>query len=104
MYVYTVIERGEYMTNDASVQTVNDHEEDKSRHRSEVTITLNNKPYEVHRGRQTVVYLKELGEVPQNYELDEVKDGQLVRLDDDAIISIKGGEVFKSNLKVGHSS
>jgi hypothetical protein len=104
MYVYTVIERGEYMTNDSIVQTVNDYQEDKSQHGLEVIITINNKPYEVHRGRQTVVYLKEIGGVPQNYELDEVKDGQLVRLDDDDSVTIKGCEVFKSNLKVGHSS
>ena len=92
------------MIYDSSVSAVNDHEEDKSQHGPEVTITINNKPYEVHRGRQTVAYLKELGEVPQNFELDEVKDGQLVQLDDDASVTIKGGEVFKSNLKVGHSS
>jgi hypothetical protein len=104
MYAYTVIERGKYMTSDSSIQTVNDREEDKSQHSPEVSITINNKPYEVHRGRQTIVYLKEIGEVPQNYELDEVKDGQLVRLDDDDSVVIKGGEVFKSNLKVGHSS
>ncbi len=92
------------MTNDSIVQTVNDHQEDKSQHGLEVIITINNKPYEVHRGRQTVVYLKEIGGVPQNYELDEVKDGQLVRLDDDDSVTIKGCEVFKSNLKIGHSS
>lgn len=92
------------MTNDSSIQTVNDQEEDKSQHSPKVTITINNIPHEVHRGHQTVMYLKELGGVPQNYELDEVKDGQLVRLDDDATVTIKGGEVFKSNLKVGRSS
>jgi hypothetical protein len=104
MYVYTVIERGKYMTNNLSIQAVNDQEEDKSQHGPEVTININNKTYEVHRGRQTVVYLKELGGVPQNYELDELKDGQLIQLDDEASVTIKGGEVFKSNLKVGRSS
>jgi hypothetical protein len=92
------------MTNDTSVQTVDDHEEDKSQHSPEVTITINNKPYEVHRGHQTVIYLKGLGGVPRDYELDELKEGQLVPLNDDATVAIKGGEVFKSNLKVGHSS
>jgi hypothetical protein len=92
------------MTNDTGVQVVGEHEQDATKGSSEVTITINDKPYEVHRGRQTVAYLKDLGGVPQNYELDEVKDGRLIPLDDDGSVTIKGGEVFKSNLKVGHSS
>ncbi len=92
------------MMNDTSVQVSSEHEQDTTKGSSEVTITINDKPYEVHRGRQTVAYLKEMGGVPQNYELDEVKDGRLVPLDDDGSVTIKGGEVFKSNLKVGRSS
>lgn len=92
------------MVNDASVQGVGAYEEDILKHGSEVTITINNKPYEVHRGRQTVAHLKNLGGVSRNYELDEVKDGKLVPLDDDGSVTIIGCEVFKSNLKVGHSS
>jgi hypothetical protein len=80
------------------------HEQDTDKHSPIVTITINNVPYEIHRGRQTVADLKKLGGVPQNYELDEVKEGQLVPLDDDGAVTIKGSEVFKSNLKVGHSS
>jgi len=92
------------MTNDTSAQVSSEHKQDTTKGSSEVTITINDKPYEGHRGRQTVVYLKDLGGVPQNYELDEVKDGRLVPLDDDGSVTIKGGEVFKSNLKVGRSS
>ncbi len=92
------------MTNDTSAQVSSEHKQDTTKGSSEVTITINDKPYEVHRGRQTMVYLKDLGGVPQNYELDEVKDGRLVPLDDDGSVTIKGGEVFKSNLKVGHSA
>ncbi len=92
------------MMNDTSVQVGSEHEQDTTKGSSEVTIAINDKPYEVHRGRQTVVYLKELGGVPQNYELDEVKDGRLVPLDDDGSVTIKGGEIFKSNLKVGRSA
>lgn len=83
---------------------VNEHEQGTDKHSPIVTITINNALFEIHRGRQTVTYLKELGGVPQNYELDEVKDGQLIPLDDDSAVTIKGGEVFKSNLKVGRSS
>lgn len=92
------------MSNDTSVQVSGEHEQDTTKGSSVVTIIINDKPYEVHRGRQTVAYLKELGEVPQNYELDEVKDGRLIPLDDDGSVTIKGGEVFKSNLKIGRSS
>ena len=92
------------MMHDTGVQVVGEHEQDTTKGSSEVTITINDTPYEVHRGRQTVAYLKELGGVPQNYELDEVKDGRLIPLDDDGSVTIKGNEVFKSNLKVGHSA
>ena len=92
------------MANDVTVQVDRGHEEDKSRNSSEVTITINDKSYEVHRGHQTVAYLKALGSIPQNYELDELKDGRLVLLDDNGFVTIKGNEIFKSNLKVGHSS
>jgi hypothetical protein len=70
----------------------------------EVTITIDNNQYAIHRGRQTVAALKALAGVSQSYDLAELEDGRLVSLPDDGAVTIKGGEVFKSNLKVGHSS
>lgn len=70
----------------------------------DVAITIDNNPYSIHRGRQTVAALKALAGVSQSYDLAELEDGRLVPLADDGAVTIKGGEVFKSNLKVGHSS
>jgi len=92
------------MASEANIQVTGEHQDSAHENRSEVTIMIDNKHYEVHRGHQTVAYLKELGGISQNYELDEVRDGQLIPLDDDGSITLKGGEVFKSNLKVGRSS
>lgn len=69
-----------------------------------VTITIDDKEYTVHRGHHTVASLKALAGVAQNYELDEIIDGQIVPLADDASVTIKGNEVFASNLRIGQSS
>ena len=92
------------MSNDTEQQAAHQPESDDPQHGPEVTITINNAPYQVHRGRETVVYLKEIAGISQSFELDELEDGRLVSLADDGSITIKGGEEFKSNLKVGHSS
>ena len=92
------------MANDTDQQAAHQPENDEPQYGPEVTITIDNKPYQVHRGRQTVTYLKEIAGIAQSYELDELEDGRLVQLADDGSVTIKGGEEFKSNLKVGHSS
>lgn len=69
-----------------------------------MTIKIDNIDYQVHRGRQTVAHLKEIAGISQSYELAELQDGRLVPLADDASVTVKGGEEFKSNLKVGQSS
>lgn len=92
------------MTNDTERHDTDHVGNEEPQHGPEVTITIDNKPYQVHRGRQTVADLKEIAGVSQSFELDEVEDGRLVPLADDASVTIKGGEEFKSNLKVGQSS
>lgn len=92
------------MTSDTEQQAAHQSGSDEPQHGPEVTITIDNKPYQVHRGRETVAYLKEIAGIAQTFELDEVEDGRLVPLADDGSVTIKGGEEFKSNLKVGHSS
>ncbi len=92
------------MANETDSQPATDAGNNEPQHGPEVTITIDNKAYQIHRGRQTVAYLKELAGISQSFELDEVEHGTLVPLADDGSVTIKGEEEFKSNLKVGHSS
>jgi hypothetical protein len=80
-----------------------DHEK-TNQGKETVTITINDKQYEVHRGRQTVVDLKTLAEIPLAYELNHIVNSKLVPLPDEDGITIKGGEEFISNPKDGVSS
>jgi hypothetical protein len=70
----------------------------------EVVITINNKEFRIHRGRQTVVAIKTLGGVPLADDLEERVGGQLQLLPDDGAVTIKGGEVFISHPKDSGSS
>jgi len=65
----------------------------------EVTITVNNVPRLIHRGRRTVAEIKTVGGVPQADDLAQVIDGKLVPLPDDGAVTIKGREVFVSHPK-----
>ena len=69
-----------------------------------VKITIDSKPYELKRGPYSVVQLKAIGHVPPEYDLDELVDGELKELKDDATVHIKGGEEFISHPKKGKSS
>lgn len=69
-----------------------------------VKITVDNVVRKIHRGRRTVVEIKEVGQVPLAYTLVQIKDGELVTLPDDGSVVIKGGEEFKSHPKDGGNS
>lgn len=69
-----------------------------------VGITIDGDPYEVKRGKHSVAQLKKIGHVPEEYELEELVDGKLDPLKDDATVHIKGGEVFISHTRGGTSS
>ena len=69
-----------------------------------VTITINSEEHDIHRGRQTVVAIKQLGGVPLADDLDQLIDGQLVHLPDDGSVTIKGEEIFVSHVKDGGAS
>ena len=62
-----------------------------------VTIKVNAKDVEIHRGSQTVAAIKTAGTVPQADELEQVIDGKLTPLADDGSVTIKGGEKFVSH-------
>ena len=86
-----------------------DHHGDDGHHEGEhgkelVRITIDNKPVEIHRGRQSVRDIKSLGHVPAADELAQVVHGHPSPLPDDGSVVIKGGEEFISYPKDSGSS
>jgi hypothetical protein len=71
---------------------------------ADVTITIDNRSYEVRRGRTSVAELKQIGGIPPAYEFEEIVDGKLVPLRDDQHVEIKGGERFVGHPRAGASS
>ena len=69
-----------------------------------VDIKVDRTTREIHRGRQTVVAIKEVGKVPLAYDLEQLVDGKLVLLPDGGSVVIKGGEQFFSHPKDGGAS
>lgn len=69
-----------------------------------VPITVNGQERKIHRGRRSVSEIKTVGEVPQADDLEQLVDGKLVPLADDASVTIKGHEQFFSHPKDGGSS
>lgn len=70
----------------------------------EVQITINGVAKTIHRGRRTVVEIKQLGGVALADELEQLVEGKLQPLADDGAVTIKGGEVFMSHARSGGSS
>lgn len=75
-----------------------EHRKDEAdQHRQDVvTISVNGKPVEIHRGRREVSEIKAKGEVPAADTLAQVVSGELKPLPDDGSIVIRGEEVFLS--------
>ena len=69
-----------------------------------VEIIVNDESYKIHRGRRSVEEIKVAGNVPLADKLEQVIDGNLVPLNDDDSIVIKGGEEFKSHVPSGGAS
>jgi len=70
----------------------------------DVTITIDNKTFTVHRGNITVAELKTIAAVPAAYELEQIIDGTLTPLRDDGHVVLKGDERFVSHPRAGASS
>lgn len=71
--------------------------EPADQHRQDVvTIHVNDRPLEIHRGRRQVAEIKEKGTVPAADTLAQVVDGELKPLPDDGSVVIRGGETFLS--------
>lgn len=69
-----------------------------------VEIKINNKEYQIKPGAYTVAEIKKLGNVPAAHELEQLIDGKLTPLDDNATVTIKGCEQFFSHVRDGSSS
>ena len=69
-----------------------------------VRITINTKPFDIKPGKYTVVEIKSIGKVNPAHDLDQLINGELIPLKDDAVVIIKGCEEFKSHPKDGSSS
>ena len=75
-----------------------------SGHENQVAIHINGKVIKITKGNHSVSEIKTIGEVPVLHELEEVIQGKLSPLADDAIVLIKGGEKFFSHVRDGSSS
>jgi hypothetical protein len=76
----------------------------KASHVEKVTITVDHQERQIEPGDRTVAEIKKVGRVTEGYELDQVIEGRMHPLKDDAVICIKGGEEFLSHVKDGRSS
>lgn len=73
-------------------------------HIHEVAVIVDGVEHKVPKGTYIVSQFKTLVGVDAARELDEVVHGQLKPLDDNAEITIKGGEKFVSHVRTGGSS
>jgi hypothetical protein len=73
-------------------------------HIHEVAVIVDGVEQKVPKGTYLVSQFKALVGVDPAKELDEVVHGQLKPLDDNAEITIKGGEKFVSHVRTGGSS
>ena len=69
-----------------------------------VTVVIDGVKKPVHRGRRTVKDLKILGGVHEADELEQLIEGKLTPLADNAAVTIKGGEEFVSHPRDSGSS
>jgi len=69
-----------------------------------VEIQVNNIVVGVHRGRRTVVEIKQAAGIPLADVLNHMVDGKLTELPNDGAITIKGGEEFFSQPQTGGDS
>lgn len=73
-------------------------------HIHEVPVIVDGVEHKVPNGTYLVSQFKALVGIDAAKELDEVVHGQLKPLDDNAEITIKGGEKFVSHVRTGGSS
>jgi hypothetical protein len=89
------------MNNDQRHEDIRD---DHSNKEKEVKIEVDSKHKKVLPGTYVVSKFKDLVDVPADKDLDQVINGTLTTLSDNASIIIKGGEVFFSHVRRGEAS
>ncbi len=81
------------------------HKHDDQPGQSHVPIEMDSKPCSIHRGRQTVAAIKSSCGVNPTWVIELIgEDGAPQLLDDNAAVTIKGGERFISHVRGGGSS
>lgn len=73
-------------------------------HGHKVPVTIDNRTVEIQAREWVVSQLKTALGVDPSRDLEQVVDGKLVPLDDNARIHIRGHEVFMSHVRGGGSS
>ena len=73
-------------------------------HHHQVKVTIDNRAVEVRSGEWIVSQLKIALGVDPSRELEQVVDGKLVPLEDNARIRVRAGDVFVSHVRGGGSS
>jgi len=76
----------------------------KEGHGHDVPVTIDNRKVEIQAREYSVAQLKTALGVDPSRELEQVVDGKLVPLDDNAKIHVRGGESFVSHVRGGGSS
>jgi hypothetical protein len=105
-YDSEVIKRRSQMTEETAVRMEgrDDSGSEKEKESHKVVVFVNREPHKVKPGSYLVSEFKRLVHVDPAKELEEVVDGQMVKLDDNATITIKGGEQFFAHARRGGSS
>lgn len=78
--------------------------EDPSAKEELVAITVNTKPMTIPSGKYKVPAFQELVGIPLDYELDEIRHGQLMPVAPESTLHIRGGEAFVGVPRQGQSS
>lgn len=96
-------------SNDSDTSPVDktDHNhEDRPPHNphEEVSVTVDGEVKHLKKGHYTLPEFKATVHIAPDLEVDQVVDGTFLPLDDNAVLHIKGGEIFISHVKQGGSS
>jgi hypothetical protein len=86
------------------MQEIQPAERNEGGHEHKVSVTIDNRTVEIQAREWMISQLKTALGVDPSRELEQVVDGKLIPLDDNAKIHIHGHEVFVSHVRGGGSS
>lgn len=79
-------------------------EKDKDKDKKIVSVKVDQHLRKIESGNYSVAEFKQVVEVPENYDLDQLIDGKFEAVDESKKLHIKGNEVFVSHVRTGSSS